>query len=226
MYTYAFFKTPVAPLELSRGFRGLVQLVSCGDLSALVEPELSLETLKDRDDQLMQAVVTHDQVIRELFNQTTVLPLRFGTYFVSLEGLQAHLALHQSEYLEKLVRFAGKAEYILKCIPVAQPSEPEKTAVDPSVQGREYFLAKKQRYQNQLAQQQQWTAEIQAAIARIARTYPDIIPGETQGKVERLYLLVNRQEEPLLLQNLQHWQTQCPHWEMQLEAALPPYHFL
>lgn len=226
MYTYAFFKTPAAPLELSKGFRGLVQIVSCGDLSALVEPELSLETIKDRDDQLVQAVLIHDQVIRELFHQTTVLPLRFGTCFVSLEGLQAHLSEHQGEYLEKLARFAGKAEYVLKWIPVAQPAEPEKIAIDPNAQGREYFLAKKQRYQTQLTQQQQRVAEIQAVMKVIARTYPNIIPGETQGKVERLYLLINRQEETLLLQNFQDWQTQCPHWEMQLEAALPPYHFL
>ncbi|HCF29524.1 MAG TPA: gas vesicle protein [Cyanobacteria bacterium UBA11049] len=226
MYTYAFFKTPAAPLELSKGIRGLVQIVSCGDLSALVEPELSLETLKDRDDHLMQAVLIHDRAIRDLFDQTTILPLRFGTCFVSLEGLQAHLSEHQGEYLEKLARFAGKAEYVLKWIPVAQPAEPEKTAIDPNVQGREYFLAKKQRYQTQLTQQQQQAAEIQAVMRTIAQTYADIVPGETQGKEERLYLLINRQEESLLLQNFQSWQRQCPHWEMQLEAALPPYHFL
>jgi len=226
MYTYAFFNTPAAPLELPKGFESLLQIVNCGHLSALVESELSLETLKERDDLLMQVVLIHDRAIRELFHQTTVLPLRFGTCFVSLEGLQAHLSEHQGEYLEKLTRFAGKAEYVLKWIPVAQPTEPEKTAIDSSVQGREYFLAKKQRYQIQLTQQQQRAAEIQAVMRKIAETYPDIVPGETQGKEERLYLLINRQEESLLLQNFQSWQMQCRHWEMQLEAALPPYHFL
>ena len=221
MYTYAFFKPPIAPLSLLAGIIGTVQVVERGQLSALVEPDLELEVLQKDDSHLVQAVLTHDRMICELFWQTTILPLRFGTYFVSLESLIEHLDSHESSYLAKLDQLEGKAEYRLKLTPRELP-----VSALPDVKGKQYFLAKKQQYQNQHAQQTQQQSQLEQVFASISKTYPDYRLTEAKDGVEKLYLLVDRQQETALYQHLQDWQIQSSHWELMLGEALPPYHFV
>lgn len=223
MYTYAFLNTPTHTLELPQGIEGVLELISCDRLSALVEPKLSFEALQENDAQLVEAVLTHDRVIRELFQQTPLLPLRFGTCFVSAEGLLAHLQTHNQEYLEKLALFGSKVEYTLKLTPLPLAVE---SALPTETQGREYFLAKKRRFQSQFEQQQQQTNEWQALVQAIALTYPNPVLGEAQDGSQRVYLLVSQQDEPQLYDYLEAWQAQCPHWELTLSEALPPYHFV
>ncbi|HEY9747959.1 MAG TPA: GvpL/GvpF family gas vesicle protein [Allocoleopsis sp.] len=223
MYTYAFLNTPTHPLELPQGIDGALELVSCDRLCALVEPKLSFEALQENDAQLVEAVLIHDRVIRELFQQTPLLPLRFGTRFVSAEGLLTHLQTHGQDYLTKLTTFCGKAEYTLKLTPLVLAVE---SALPNETQGREYFLAKKRRFQSQFEQQQQQTNEWQALVQAIALTYPNPVLGEAQDGSQRVYLLVSQQDEPQLYDYLEAWQAQCPHWELTLSEALPPYHFV
>ena len=78
LYTYAFLKTPTEKLKLPVGITNPVLLITSGTLSAVVEPEVCLDTLQNDEECLIQAVLCHDRVIYELFQQTTVLPLRFG----------------------------------------------------------------------------------------------------------------------------------------------------
>jgi hypothetical protein len=220
MYTYAFL--PAIPLELPEGIAGSLQIVCTEGLAALVEPDLAVESLHENDTQLVRAVMTHDRVIRELFEQTTVLPLRFGTCFVSRQGLLDHLASNSEEYLDKLNGLQGKAEYPLRLTPLPFP-EPSIAA---ETKGREYFLAKKQIYQDQThwtAQQQQ---ELAAVWEAIAQRYPDWVKGEPDQGVERVYLLGDRVDEPLLHQFFKTWRSRYSHWELSLGESLPPYHFV
>jgi hypothetical protein len=221
MYTYAFLKTPATPLELPIGIDRLVQVVSRDELAAVVEPDLILDELKD-DKILMQAVLCHDRVIRELFLQTTILPLRFGTSFLSLQGLLTHLEANRSTYLEKLTQFEGKAEYPLKFIPLPLPEAP----VSLEAKGKDYFLAKKQQYQMQLERQRQQQNEFKRMALIVTQAYPQFVTSETQAEVETVYLLAKREEEPQLHQAFREWQNQCPSWQMTLGEALPPYHFM
>lgn len=220
MYTYAFFRTSATSIKLPTGIAGQLQIVTAADLSALVEPDLSLEALQQNDEKLLQAVISHDRVICQLFHQTIVLPLRFGTYFVSQESLLTHLDSHCDEYLHKLSNLVGKAEYTLKLMPLG----PTGTSVAFDVKRKS--LVKKQQYQNQLEQQYQQRMEWQEIMRAIAQAYPNNVQGGTEAGVERLYLLVSYQEKTLLHQRLQHWQRLCPKWELQLGEALPPYHFV
>lgn len=222
MYTYAFLSSTNTPPDLPQGISGSLELVTVDQLAALVEPDLPLEQLQTSDDLLVKAVLCHDQVIRELFEQTTVLPLRFGTCFVSLEGLIEHLGNHSTEYLEKLDRLTGQAEYLLKLTPTAVPEveSPE------DLKGREYFLAKKRHYQIQTEWQQQQQAELQLLLDIISQVYPHWVRNESSDGVERIYLLSNRQPTDHLRGQVQRWQEQCLHWEFSLGEALPPYHFV
>lgn len=222
MYTYAFCKNLSTSLMLPEGIANSIQMVGNGELSALVEPALDLEAIQAEDDRLLQAVLIHDRILRTFFQQTTILPLRFGTQFVSLEGLQQHLDTHQSEYLAKLAQLTGKAEYALKLNPI----ESSDLLISPGTTGKAYFLAKKQHYQNQLARQQQQQGELQQVLQTIAQHYPDLILVDSSDGTRRVYLLGDRKKETELQQQWQEWQTLCSHWHLQLGEALPPYHFV
>lgn len=222
MYTYAFFPTANTPVELPEGIANSLQLVTVDQLTALVEPELSMEILQSSDDLLMQAVLCHDQVIREVFEQTPLLPLRFGTYFVSRQGLIEHLETHHTEYLEKLAKITGQAEFLLKLKPVATPE----FAIPNELKGRDYFLAKKQQYQLQTDWQQEQQTELQDLLDLITQSYLNWVRTEPRDDVERIYLLGDRQQATQLQDQMLQWQPQCSHWEMSLGEALPPYHFV
>lgn len=221
-YTYAFLETPTTVLDLPMGIGDRVLLISHAGLSAIVEPEVFLDLLQNDDKRLIQAILSHDQVICELFRKTTILPLRFGTVFPSKESLLTHLKTHAEEHLKKLRQLKGKAEYSLKLIP--------RTIDEPVITlpsgGRQYFLAKKQRYQIQQDFRIAQTAEWEKVIHLITQTYQSVIFIQPQGEEARIYFLVSRQDEPLLTEQFFSWQKTCPRWELQLEAALPPYHFI
>lgn len=222
MYTYAFLQTPTVPFDLPSGIVGALELVSETKLSALVEPDLAVEDLQNGDRQLMQAVLAHDRIIRELFEQTAVLPLRFGTRFVSEHGLREHLQRHQVEYLNQLNHLKDKAEYLLKLTPIAltEDDAPSKA------KGRAYFLAKKERYQTQALQQQQQQAELQQMISAIAEQHPNWVQSQPQDGVERIYILGDRQNPDSLRRQIEMWRTQVLYWTFSLSEALPPYHFV
>jgi hypothetical protein len=223
MYTYAFFTNPAPVSGLPTGIAGQLDIVTSGQISALVEPGLVFEEYEQNDERLMQAVLSHDRVLRELFRQTALLPLRFGTRFLSRGALIMHLQEHGATYLEKLEHLGGRAEYPLKLL----PTEPPSPAVPSAKKGKDYFLEKKRLYQQQLHQHQQQEAELEQLRATISRTYPDVVHGaSSQDAIERTYLLLPRQAEIDLLTQVQAWQRDFPHWIIELGEALPPYHFV
>jgi hypothetical protein len=222
MYTYAFLHTPAAPLILSTGISGTLQTVKADRLVAVVEPELTVDTLQTSDEQLMQAVLKHDRIICDLFAQTTVLPLRFGTYFVSEEALLAHLTDRQAQYLDQLAQLDGKAEYLLKLIPKQEPDTP----IAPGLKGKDYFLAKKQRIQEQAAWQQQQQIERSNLMQYLTEAGVLHQVAESREGMDRLYLLGDRGGEEKLQTLLAKWQEQCFRWELDLSGALPLYHFV
>ena len=222
MYTYAFIKTPEVTLELPQGIKGDLEIVTEKQLAAIVEPGVSIETIEAiiQDDELLRhAYIRHGLVVSEAFRKTTILPLRFYHCFADRANLTLHLTTHQEQYLAQLTNLSGKAEYILKFI----PQEPPVPTVATEGKGREYFLAKKQRYQIQQNWKIQQGRERDSLIEKIAQAYGNAVIAEGQ---EQIYLLINRHAEEGLYQQLQTWQKSCPTWELRLSDAIPPYDFL
>ncbi|MGC9526320.1 MAG: GvpL/GvpF family gas vesicle protein [Limnospira sp.] len=226
MYVYAFLKTPRVPLKLPRGIENPVDLLKTDDLSALVEPNLGADNLPQTDDEeLMRAVLAHDRVLRELFEQTTVLPLRFGTCFPSEARLLEHMASERDRYSRQLEQLGGRAEYLLRGVPrdfspQEPPTEPEPTT------GRAYFLEKKRRHQRQLDGQRRQTREWEQFLDAIGYAYPNWIHAQPQGGTERIYILIDRDRESALIEWLHQQQQNTRAWDLNLSRALPPYHFL
>ncbi|MEC4815606.1 MAG: GvpL/GvpF family gas vesicle protein [Scytonema sp. PMC 1069.18] len=222
LYTYAFLNTPDVPLDLPIGFAGQVLLVDSVGLSVLVEPGLPLELLQNHDEKLVEMVLTHDRVINEVFRQTSVLPLRFGTSFISKTSLLTHLKSNVNEYREKLKNINGKSEYLVKLIP-CQLEQPESLV---KVSGKQYFLAKKQRYQNQQDFETAQNTEWHHLIDSMSQLYQSTVVAQPQGEEQQIYLLVNSQDEALLIEQILNWQQDCLHWQLHLGGAFPPYHFI
>lgn len=230
MYTYAFVLESAgsmmlpAGIFLPAGIGGELMLLYEQGVGAVVEPGLDLAVLEQSDERLMRAVLHHDQVIRELFEQVPLLPLRFGTQFVSQEKLLEHLHLHAAAYQETLARLAGQAEYTLKLLPRSPDAAPPNPLSAET--GRDYFLAKKRQFQQQFDRQQQQQTELQALKAAIAQEYPALQVDEPRDGIERLHLLIRRADEALLHESLAEWRSRYSNWQMALSEALPPYHFV
>jgi hypothetical protein len=120
LYTYAFLPMPDAPLwhfiQQTQGIRGPLQVFSPtgGRIAAAVEPMPDPASLQASDEVLLRSALRHDQVICRLFAQMPLLPLRFGTCFLSAEKLGSHLLAQQAEYEQALAAIGGRAEYCLK----------------------------------------------------------------------------------------------------------------
>ncbi|MGF1497236.1 MAG: GvpL/GvpF family gas vesicle protein [Elainellaceae cyanobacterium] len=226
MYTYALLADSETALTLPRGIQGDTHLVSSSGMAALIELAIAAEDLQKDDDQLVQAVIAHDRVNRGLFEQTDILPLRFGTCFPSTEHLVRHLDERAADYLSQLEALQGKAEYLIKLMPVALSEPTTSTAQRTATKGRDYFLAKKQQYQAQAEQRQQQQDELEQAIQQIMAQYPGAIRSTSEDDAERVYVLSDRHREDYLLRHCQSWQSACPLWNLAITEALPPYHFV
>lgn len=221
LYIYAFLDT--TPDRLPEGLTKTLEGVAVDGITAVTEPGLAIAPLKEDDEMLVRAVVNHDRVIRELFEHTTLLPLRFGTCFRSEADLLEHLQTHAQQYRDRLKRLQGKAEGVLRLTPRPFAA----TMPLPEAGGKAYFLAKKRQYQEQVEYQHRQKQERELLRQAIARHYPDIFLGEPrEDGVERLYVLVERDASAELQNHLSAWTEQCPSWDIALEVPLPPYHFV
>jgi Gas vesicle synthesis protein GvpL/GvpF len=221
LYTYAFLRTPGFSLNLPQGTTTSVIQIDGTGLSAIVEPGISLESFQNDDEKIIQMALAHDRVICDLFQQITVLPLRFGTYFTATNNLLNHLESHEQEYLNKLEKINCKTEFSLKLTPrILEEPEPFEGT------GRHYFLAKKQHYQNQKNFSITQAAEKETLINLISNINQMPVLIQEQEEELRIYLLVSHQETTLLSEQFLTWQQTCPRWNLFLGEGLPPYHFI
>ncbi|WP_413173336.1 GvpL/GvpF family gas vesicle protein [Anabaena azotica] len=223
LYTYAFLESPSLPLILPQGANSQVVLINGTRLSAIVEPGIYLESFQNNDEKIIQMALCHDRVICELFEQLTVLPVRFGTYFNSQTNLLTYLESHNEEHQSKLEKINGKIEFALKLIP---RSLEETALLEGDGGGRNYFLAKKQQYQNQKNFSIAQSTEKHNLIDLITKINQLPVVIQEQKEEVRIYLLVSFKEKILLLEQFLTWQKACPRWDLFLGDCLPPYHFI
>ncbi|MGK7887872.1 MAG: GvpL/GvpF family gas vesicle protein [Leptolyngbyaceae cyanobacterium] len=223
MYAYAFLKVPNPSAQLPMGIESASSLVVCEQLAALVEANLVVDDLQQSDERLIRAVVDHDRVIQELFDMATVLPLRFGTVFLSEQHLFDHLQEKQAHYANLLDRLAGKAEYLVKLQPQALVEDDDSTVAQT---GRNYFLAKKQRYQAQAQYKQQQQQELEDYLNHLRDQGFEVVQGEGDEDVERIYVLGDRHPSTAVPQCLPDQAESLTTWQAFVGDPLPPYHFV
>lgn len=216
MHAYVLCRA-TATLLLPDGVAAPLQMIVQDQLSAVVEPDLQLEELQQADERLLHAVLVHDRVIRDLFQQTTVLPLRF-TAFPSLVDLRSDLQHNQHLYLETLSRLDGKAEVTIKFVPEAIAEQPLAT----DLKGKDYFLAKKRHHQAQQQQREQQRHEFEQILQAIAQHYPL----SAQPDTHQAHILLDRDDFVKQQHYLLPYLDQLNHWQVSVSDALPPFHFV
>lgn len=221
IYVYALCPTPAHPLSLPEGMIApQVELVRAGQLGAIAEHNIDIAQVKEDDTKLMEAVLAHDRVLGHLFDQTPLLPLRFGTQFKDEDSLSTFLASHETTYRDRLKMLHDRAEYLLKLAPTALDL-PE---VDNTLKGREYFLEKKRRLQAYSDAQTQQAEELQTFLVTLEEQAIPFVQSAPQEGEERLHLLLARdadQTQALVTD----WQQQLSLWQITCSEPLPPYHF-
>jgi len=229
IYTFAILLAP-APADLPLGLTGKpIQYMQCDRLIAVIEPDIDIEALKLLpEESLMQVIVHHDRLICELFRDRTLLPLRFGTAFVSIEALETYLQAESAKLLASLQRLDGYAEFLITGSAIAPKSE-----VATNLKGKDYLLSKRSQY----LQQEQWRSQLQEEVLDYRQAITDYLNPEiykpefqhveTQGSEDvRVYALLPRSQVDDLQVFLRSWQDQHSHWQIAWSQALPPYHFL
>ena len=222
-YVYAFLYLPKSSLALPKGMEKEVELIPYQNLAAVTEADISIEAIQETDEKLLQGILTHDRVVREIFEQTSILPLRFGNAFAEVENIINHLQNNQQQYLTTLTQLAEKAEYTVNFSPVSAPSTLEIS----EARGKAYLLAKRQRFQQQQAFQNEQRQQWENIRQLILQDYSKIVfKDNTEGGIKQVHLLANSEAEILTTQNLPKWQAECSHWQISLSEPLPPYHFV
>jgi hypothetical protein len=238
LYVFAILIAPAPEPEIS-GIHQPIAYIQVGKLIAAIEPGLDIEALKQSGEaELIAAVVQHDRIMVELFTQQTLLPLRFGTAFVSEAALRDYLQANQAKLSDRLVQLSGYSEYLLK----GQVAPPE-SKPNPNLKGRDYLLAKKQQY-DQLQQAQQDQKQQRSQLINLVRSHTDLAnpenPRDQQEQSDRdylqiatpqeaedlrLYLLLSKPQAEQINQALAQWQENHSAWRLTLSPPLPPYHF-
>jgi hypothetical protein len=222
VYVYGICPVPEQPLSLPPGLEGETLLVGVDEIAAVVEVGLDLEGLQAHSPRLLSAVLSHDRVLCDLFQQMTILPLRFGTQLPGLDKLIDHLLSQRDSYLAKLADLRHKAEYQIKLI----PEDPDLSSDAEDLKGREYFLAKKQRLQDLNTVKEQRQDELQTLLEFIYGTYDDCVSADKEEDEVKIYVLTDRDSADRLKQQVEAWKPHAPHWQLVLSDALPPYHFV
>jgi len=222
VYIYGICQRPDADLTLPLGLERETQLVYVEELAAVVEYGIDLEALQANDQRLLNAVLSHDRVVCDVFNQVAILPIRFGTQLASTEAVKEYLSGEFPAYLQKLQALDQKCEYQIKLIPegVTVPPTPE------GLKGRDYFLAKKQRLQDQNAAQEQQQTELTDLVARAQALFPNTIGVTDDDGTARVYVLLQKDQALTLKDQTAQWQAETRFWNLSLSEALPPYHFV
>jgi hypothetical protein len=97
------------PLESIHGLSGnQVFLYPASDLAIIVSEHNPSEALSQK------AGVDHARVIAECFQQSTVLPFRFGTVFHDDESLRKSIRSNQRQFMSNIDKLRGKTEMHLK----------------------------------------------------------------------------------------------------------------
>jgi hypothetical protein len=229
LYTFAILFAP-APDASPLGLTGKpIEYLQCDRLIAAVERDVDIEALKLLPEQsLMQVIIQHDRLICELFNQRTVLPLRFGTAFVSISALETYLQTESERLLARLQRLEGYAEFLITGSAIAP-----KTEAATNLKGKDYLLAKRSQY----LQQEQWRSQLEQDVLAYRQTItenlnpelyqPEFQHVETQGSEDvRVYALLPRSQVEFLQDALRSWEEKHSHWQISWSQPLPPYHFL
>ncbi|NJK34609.1 MAG: hypothetical protein HC919_06450 [Oscillatoriales cyanobacterium SM2_2_1] len=222
IYTYAFLLSPPPKAGIA-GIGQRVEFVTVGTIAAAVEQGVDVQRLKaESEDLLLQAVLDHERVVQSLFRLQAVLPLRFGTAFLSVEHLMDYLKTMQLVLGERLQQLEGYSEFLLEAVRSDPPASAEESD---SIGGLAYLEAKKERYRVAQRLQESILREAEQ-VWQLVNSYPSYRVPTNDPKHTRVYLLLHGEERTHVQAVMEHWQGGHSQWQISWSQPLPPYHFV
>ncbi len=194
---------------------------------------------------LQEKVLAHERVIRTIFADHTIIPMKFGTLFESAERVQAMLVEHCAEFLELLGKLDGKEEWGVKIFTDRRLLREEIQENDAAIKRRRAEIAQKGAGAAYLLQQKlndEIAVRVEQAIVDYAqRAYTRLLSWTVEGRVLRLLTpeMTGRPEEmilhaaylvewervPLLLVDVESLKAEHSWWQVECTGPWAPYNF-
>lgn len=122
-WLYGFYQNKNMPLPLMTGIDNVNKLeaISLDNLSAVVSQvpleEFGEDTLKENIQDvkwLEKHIRTYDEITRLLFEQTTFIPVRFGTIYLNKERVKQGISSYKEQVIKLIDKLKGKMELGVK----------------------------------------------------------------------------------------------------------------
>ncbi len=226
-----------------------VVAIESGDLVAVTGNVYS-EAFTEQNLQTLEWVGTralrHEAVVEQVMAVSTVLPVKFGTIFRSVESLNDFLVRNHESIAQVLSGLRGKAEWSVKGYLVQETAEQMVCATDPAIQAQMATMSSSPgvRYM----QQRQMAAKVEAALgawldrvtdalkeallqqaedATVLRCHASSMTGRTERMVFNCSFLLATQAVANFQATLEEFQLayQKSGLVLELRGPWPPYNF-
>jgi hypothetical protein len=209
------------PLESVVGVSGnQVFLYPASDLAVIVSEHNPAESLTQK------AGMDHARVIADCFQQSTVLPFRFGTVFNDDESLRKSIRSNQRQFLSNIEKLRGKTEMHLKIF-VEDASTKELSKMAEGV-GREYLSSLRENAVRQRERQTRARA-VSFQMHRLFNPLDEEVScrlTESGKMVLDIAHLIDRKCVERYQNKFHTTSATMRDCQMQLSGPWPPYHFV
>ena len=212
-------KSPVEPLECA-GFVCWISRVDAKEYGDELQPHM--ENL----DWLAAASVQHQKVVGAIHEQSTILPARFATVFLTEDSLDRHVQERSQELKKDFKRLAGTDEYGVKIFAVPHVAKVEAAAAS----GRDYLQRKSAMLRDRTPVTV--TPEVQKFAARLREIASQVAEGGsiTSGQRHMVWqgsLLLPRAHRKELESALGAFHKQySERYRVECTGPWPPYSFI
>jgi hypothetical protein len=211
------------PMESVLGISGnQVFLYPASDLAVIVSEHNPSEVLNP------QTGVDHARVIAACFQQSTVLPFRFGTIFNDDESLRKSIRSNQRQFLSNIEKLRGKTEMHLKILVDARSVPPMEKPATRDGAGREYLSLLRETATRQRERQTRARAVSFQMHRLFAPLDEEITCRLTEGGRMLLDIshLIDRKSVERYQNKFASTCSMMRECQMQLSGPWPPYHFV
>ena len=211
------------PMESVLGVSGnQVFVYPACDLAVIVSEHNAQEPLNQRSG------VDHARVIADCFQQSTVLPFRFGTVFNDDESLRKSIRSNQRQFLGNIEKLRGKTEMHLKVFVDDCASHAADKHAPVEAQGREYFTSLRENAGRQRERQTRARA-VSFQMHRLFMPLDEEVScrlTESGKMMLDIAHLIDRKCVERYLNKFSTTSALMRQYQMQLSGPWPPYHFV
>ena len=211
------------PMESVLGVSGnQVFVYPASDLAVIVSEHNPQEPLNQRSG------VDHARVIADCFQQSTVLPFRFGTVFNDDESLRKSIRSNQRQFLGNIEKLRGKTEMHLKVFVDDCSSHAVDKHAPAEGPGREYFTSLRENAGRQRERQTRARA-VSFQMHRLFMPLDEEVScrlTESGKMMLDIAHLIDRKCVERYLNKFSTTSALMRQYQMQLSGPWPPYHFV